>query len=863
MKGFTEVVDLNRDVIQGNFTDATFAADLWEVFNNRGPIDYRDPERFFRRTFLTEGLRNLLEMAEKRLKGRGGDPVIQLQTPFGGGKTHSLIALYHKAKGEWGAKVIVIDGTALDPGTITLWGEMERQLRGKIEEFQGQYPPGREKLRALFEAHQPLLILIDEVLEYITRADAIKVGDTTLATQTLTFIRELTGAVSSLDKTLLVVTLPSSETEVYDERIFYRIRNILGRMEKIYTPVQDHEVVSVIRARLIDNVNEYEVEKIVDEFLNYAEKEGILPKGVERSEYREKFIKSYPFQPEVIEVLYHRWGSYPTFQRTRGVLRLLAHVLYSLKDSKIPFIRLCDFDLSNEEIRRELVKHIGPQYDSVIASDITSSDASAKKVDKSLGKAYETFKLGTKAATAIFLYSFSGRGEVGATLEEIKLACAEIDVPSNIITEVLSKLKESALYLHSNAKYYFSTTPNLNKILLVMMENVTEDEMRNEERKILESIFSKGRGLFKVYIWPRRSSDIPDDKKLKLVVMDSDNEEAMGDILKNHGKSLRTNPNTLIFLCPDSSVRNSFNQFLRSKIALEKILKDETIKLTEQQRKEVEARVNENKKSAKGRVRDLYRAVYLPSREGFKKIDLGVHTYGMPIEPDREIWDELKEKGELLEEMPPEFLREKYLGDKDYVAVKDILESLYTTPGEVRIASEEVLVNCVRKGVAQGIFGYGVLKDNKPECLQIGRDLELELAENVILTKPEICKKPIEIAKVEEKVGEQPIEVPIPSPKPSISERRDKPEVTIPTYKILTYKELHLELKAKPGMISEIMRLVSSILKPKFRSLDMTITVKIQAGEGEITREDYEAEVREMLRQLKEKGVEILKEEPR
>ena len=143
MRPFSSVAIPHNDIIEGKFTEDVFAADLWEVFQGRGSEDYRDPTVFFRKTYLTEGIKNLLELAEKRLKGLGGDPIIQLQTPFGGGKTHSLIALFHKAK-SWNVNVVVIDGTSLDPAEQTIWGEIEAQLTGKRKFFVGRIPPGRE-----------------------------------------------------------------------------------------------------------------------------------------------------------------------------------------------------------------------------------------------------------------------------------------------------------------------------------------------------------------------------------------------------------------------------------------------------------------------------------------------------------------------------------------------------------------------------------------------------------------------------------------------------------------------------------------------------------------------------------------------
>ena len=92
-----EVVEPHQDVATGDFQQAEFAADLAKVHSGSAPAEYRDPRQFFSRTYLTEGLSALLIGAAKRLSGSGGDPVVELQTNFGGGKTHSMLALYHMA----------------------------------------------------------------------------------------------------------------------------------------------------------------------------------------------------------------------------------------------------------------------------------------------------------------------------------------------------------------------------------------------------------------------------------------------------------------------------------------------------------------------------------------------------------------------------------------------------------------------------------------------------------------------------------------------------------------------------------------------------------------------------------------------
>src|SRR5436309_11831209 len=161
MKPFHTIAIPHRDILDGKLTMEVFAADLWETYNGRATQEYKDATTFFKKTYVTQGLKNLLSVVEKRLKAVGGDPVIQIQTPFGGGKTHALIAMYHRAK-EWKAKTVVIVGTAMSPQD-TLWGAIEKQLTGSIKKLAGNVSPGRETLREVL-GKQPILILMDEVL---------------------------------------------------------------------------------------------------------------------------------------------------------------------------------------------------------------------------------------------------------------------------------------------------------------------------------------------------------------------------------------------------------------------------------------------------------------------------------------------------------------------------------------------------------------------------------------------------------------------------------------------------------------------------------------------------------------------------
>jgi len=831
MKPFHTIAIPHEDILEGRLTMDVFAADLWDVYQNRGPDEYRDSDLFFRKTFLTKGLTHLFSVIEKRIKGKGGDGVIQLQTPFGGGKTHSLIALYHKTHG-WKAKRIVIVGTSLNPKKDTLWGLIEKQLTGKVMEFEGNVSPGKGELRELLEKNQPMLVLMDEVLEYVTKASGIKVGDTTLAAQTIAFLQEITEVVSALEKTCLIITLPSSIIEHYDENaenLFQKLQKVTGRVEKIYTPVDDDEITSVVRKRLFSEIDGNDSKDAVSEIMDYFKKENLLPVGIESSDYRNRFMMSYPFLPDVVECLYHRWGSFPTFQRTRGVLRLLSLVIYSLRSKNINYVSLADIDLNNQELRRELLKHIGNEFDSVIAADITDINAGSKYTDKSLGESYKGLQLGTRSSTTIFLNSFSGGPEKGTTINEIKRSASVVSIPSSVVSEAVDLLKERLFYIQQQAsKIYFTNKPNLNRILLNKIENIADKEVMDVEKEYL--IASTREGKFKTYIWPTQSNDILDNPELKLIILREKNDQLMKAVIETKGDSPRVYRNTLFFLTSIEEKKNDVALSIKRKLSFEHIEEDPSLELSDEQKKGVKKSISKEEENIKSKIREAYRVLYIPSKETIEETDLGIPTYGYADNLSGEAFDKLKSEGIVIEGMVPIVLKEKYLKGKAHVFTKQIYENSLKTLGERRILGKSILENCITDGVKQGIFGLGELKDEKEIPLYWKNESSVGFSENEILIDESICSK--ELMKKEEKTEVE---------KDMTAETSFEPETR---EEIISRLELPM-MEIPKGKVSQILGLLNYV-QTKFDKLQ----IKITASEGLIKKEEYENKIKEALRQM-------------
>ncbi|MFW6275366.1 MAG: AAA family ATPase, partial [bacterium] len=852
MKSFHTIAIPHKDIQEGRFNLEVYAANLWSVYKGRGPEEYKQPEEFFKKTYKTKALSNLFDEVEKRIRGEGGSSIIQLQTPFGGGKTHSLIALYHKAK-EWNANRIVMVGEEMDTGQTaegfqTPWGLFEEQLTGKIDAFKGVIPPGGDQIRKLLEKYSPLLILMDEMIPYLNAADGVTVNEKPLSSLILTFIETLTNVVSSMPNVAFILTTTPSNPSDKSERgveIVKQLQNIAGRTDFIKTPVEEKEISSIIRQRLFNDIDEPESKEVVEQFVSYAKKNDILPENYEATDYKKQFLSSYPFLPEVIDILYQRWGSFPDFQRTRGVLRLLALVIHSVKNKNIPYISLADFDLSNQQIRRELLKYIDNQFDSVIAKDITSKGGGAERVNASIGDAYKGLNLGKRTATAIFMYSHSGGSEKGITLKEAKLVSTTLDNPASIISDIFEDLKHRLFYLNTlNQKYLFTTEPNLNQLLYNKVENIADEDVRDTEQEIFKKYLSNNH--LKCYLWPEKTLDIPDNQNYKLVILQNNDKAFINKILDRKGESLRVYRNTLFFLVPNYNERNRFENTLKTYLAYHIISKDQSLNLNHNQKDQVKNELSKIKESFLDDLRRLYRLLVIPYKNDLKNKDLGIPAYGSKKSIDDEVFEDLKNEDEIIEKISPTVIIHKYLRN-EYVQIKDIYETGLNTKGETRFLSFDNLMNSIKQGVKNGDFGIGNFDSkNKPICKHYKESVVGDYGFDIIIKK-EICEsqKYEETNQSESQENQKSNEEPSKIHDSVVNENDFQKDIDDKKKELNTHKQLKLEFDVPQGKVSQLMGMMNYIQR-NFNKL----SIEIKAEDGEITEQEYEDKIRETLSQL-------------
>lgn len=540
---WNEVVTLHPDVVGGGLTDASFAIDLGAIAMNDPalPPAVRDPDAFFRSTYITADLRRLLDEVLASLTGSPvHNRVLKLRSPFGGGKSHTLAALLHAARkrsaldalpeaqglaqpGEVavavfdGEKFDARDGKTLDGGqTIqTMWGWLAWQLDPKrafplvAGHDHDRVAPGGDLIRELLTigaGERPVLILLDEVLKYMERSAAVAVLDSTLQRQAKDFFQSLTVEIARTNNAVLVYALTWSARESLGNiALLQEIDKLAARVDQLREPVSGDEILPVLQRRLLaapppvqaataaadayaDVVTSMRrANAETDSEKRQAEEDGL--------HLRDRIRAAYPFHPALIDLMRERWASVEAFQRTRGALRLLATTLAAAHSRSAARAVLApgDVPLVDGEVRMRVLKELGAQneFDAMLQADLVGPNARAKKIDDRLARenpALTNTRPAHRLATTIFLFSFGGlRRETGNTTEalppgiaegELLAACIGPDLDPITARSVLAQLRTSCLYLHfDGVRYCFKKDPNVGALVEEAEQEVARQEV--------------------------------------------------------------------------------------------------------------------------------------------------------------------------------------------------------------------------------------------------------------------------------------------------------------------------------------------------------------------------------------------------
>ena len=634
MKPWRQIACPHKDVLEGTFKQSEFAADISAVANKTASPEYQNAEMFFSRTYITEGMRNLLVSVAERLCQKGGDPVIQLQTNFGGGKTHTLLAVYHLATSGVApaklagiseildrvgvsklppAKVAVLDGIALSPNqplklgglTIrTIWGLLAYRLFGAegyamvADSDAAGTAPGKEVVTELLRRAAPCVILMDELVAFYRQLDNTQKLTAGSFEANMSFIQVLTESVKMVPNAVLLASLPESDTEVagsFGKTTLLSLEKCFGRLENVWKPVAADEAFAIVRRRLFESIGDTaEMEEVCNAFVEYYRKNrDKFPNETQESQYAERLRQSYPIHPEVFDRLYQDWSTLPNFQRTRGVLQYMAIIIHRLwiDNDQDPLIMPGSMPLADATVRNKSTHYLPQGWDPVIEKEIDGANSIPAEIDGK-DQRFGAVLAARRAARTIFLGSAPSAVVPGATrginVERILLGCAIPGHSLGIYEDVLKRLRDRLHYLFADIdRFWYDTRPNLRREMESRQEHIEGGVFRKAMREVTTRICGNTPFFAGVHVFTPHA-DIPDDiaDGIRLVVLEPSSYTAytasaskatynlVSDILKHRGEQSRLHQNRLVFLAPDNNNLSLANDLCRVVLAWKEIIGD-------------------------------------------------------------------------------------------------------------------------------------------------------------------------------------------------------------------------------------------------------------------------------------------------
>ena len=827
LKPWREVVTPHADVASGRYQQAEFAADLWQVHLGEGSDEYRKPAEFFRRTFLTESLKRLLVGGVQRVFGQGGDPVVQLQTNFGGGKTHSMLALYHlfggAAPGELSgvdavmaeagvktlpkAKRVVLVGNKISPGnpvtkadgTVvrTLWGELAYQLGGAkafkrvAKDDEKATSPG-DVLRELFVEYGPCLVLIDEWVAYARQLhDQSDLPAGGFETQ-FTFAQALTESAKLAKNCLLVVSLPASDTAgsphtqaddvevggIRGREALDRLRNVVGRVESSWRPATAEEGFEIVRRRLFEPLTgemfkqrDLTARGFADLYHSQAAE---FPPECRGGEYEKRIQAAYPIHPEIFDRLYTDWSTLVKFQRTRGVLRLMAAVIHSLweKGDRSPLILPSTIPIDDPRVQFELTRYLSDNWVPIIEKDVDGPNSLPLRIDAdvpNVGKLSAT----RRVARTIYLGSAPTAAAAHRGLEDrrVKLGCVMPGETPAVFGDALRRLAAAATYLYQDGpRAWYGTQPTVTKLAEDRAEQLKRDvdKVATELDARLRTDLRRNGDFSRIHALPRSGADVPDDYDARLVVLPAEHayskesgnaaEVAAKAILESRGNAPRLYRNTLVFLAADKVRLQDFDEALRKYLAWASVVAErETLNLDPHQARQAETQKQAADGAVTARLPETYQWLLVPEQPT-PQAPIAWHasrltgSEAVAVRASKKLRSDELLVGSLGSTILRKHLDDVPLWRGNHVAVKQLVDDFARYLYLPRLAGPEVLAQAMRDGVAlltwrTDSFAYAESYDevaSRYRGLQGGHGNNISPESQGLLVNPDIASKQLD-----------------------------------------------------------------------------------------------------------------------
>jgi hypothetical protein len=807
LKPWYKVVTPREDLREGKPLDASeFAVHLDQVRDGRAPSVYQNPQQFFERTYLTQNLTGLAAEVVRRLSGEKTETsaVFNMTTQFGGGKTHALTLLYHLAKKgpagkDWAginkileksgihtlpkAETAVFVGTEFDsltgrggndgtPIRKTPWGEIAFQLGGEqglamvAEHEKKMIAPAGDVIRRFFEDGKSYLILMDELMNYISRNR--KSG---LSTQLYDFLQNLSETVRGRDNVVLAVSVPASELEMTseDQSDYSRLKKLLDRLGKAVFMAAESETSEIIRRRLFEWYGLAEdAKKTITEYVDWmVEHRQQIPSWFSIDHARESFEAAYPFHPLVLSVFERKWQALPRFQQTRGILRLLAlWVSRAYQEGfkgahRDPLIGLGTAPLDDPMFRAAVFEQLGEsRLEGAVTTDICGKkDSHSIRLDKEAVETIKKARLHRKVATAIFFESNGGQARAEATVPEIRLGVAEPDLDIGKIETVLETLGGSCYFLSiEKNRYRFSLAPNLNKLLSDRRANIPASKIEERMRSEIEKVFPSTPDIERVF-FPEKSSQIPDRAAIALVILSPDQNmqekktlSFIETMTREYGNSARTFKSALIWVIADNDA--PLREETRKVLAWEEIHDEEhDLRLDDSQKRQLVENLKKAQRDLKECVWRSYKNIaFLGKDNDIRVVDLGLVHSSAADTMVTFIVERLRKDGEIEKTISPNFLVKHWPPAFKEWSTKSVRNAFYASPQFPRLLNAETIKDTIAAGVANGIIAYtGKSKTGTYEPFYYSRSLsvhEVEISEDMYLITGEEARMYIEPPKL-------------------------------------------------------------------------------------------------------------------
>lgn len=770
MKPWYKVVTPREDLREGKALDAAeFAVHLDHVRDGRAGPDYQDPARFFERTFLTKNLTQLASETLRRLSGEVTETsaVFNMATQFGGGKTHALTLLYHLARGgaaaaDWAgvsallgqakvpkvpeATAAVFVGTEFDsiqgrggddgtPKRFTPWGEIAFQLGGEksfkvIEKHdQERTAPAGDAIRAMLPNGQPALILMDELMNYVSRNR--KSG---LSSQLYDFLHSLSETARGERNVVLVASIPASELEMTaeDQSDYTRFKKMLDRLGKPIIMSADAETSEIIRRRLF----EWDLRAISREGRVILGKDAVatckeyaawvhqyrqqVPSTFPIDEAENQFKATYPFHPALLSVFERKWQALPRFQQTRGTLRLLAQWVSDAYRTGYKsaqgdgLIGLGTAPLQDSLFRRAIWEQLGDdRLESAINADICGrSDSFALRLDAEAVDTIKKGRLHQKVATAILFESSGGQQQKDASLPEIRFAVAGPEDDIGNVESVLEALQGSCYYLAAvKNRYRFTMTPQLNKLLADRRASIKPESIEKRVRDEIESVFSKQQGVERVY-FPDRSNQVPDRPVITIVVLapergstESETARFIEQVTREYGSAGRTYKSALIWAVADSPA--VLQEEARKLLAWQDIEANEADRMDDIQRQQLTQSSKKAERDLREAVWRSYKNLALLGRDNkIRMVDFGLIHSSSAVSIAELILTRLRQDDEAVDAVNPNFLVRNWPPALTEWSTRSLRDAFFASPLFPRLLVADRLKETIVRGVSSGQLAY-------------------------------------------------------------------------------------------------------------------------------------------------------------